>query len=94
MRDIKNFHLRPLAWMCGHFGASWKQKSGEIKAKFRSKFDQTLILSYLEVFTIGIEYFLLPKLLRNVISFHLRSLTLFWGHFEGLHGQKSDQERV
>ena len=43
MRDIKNFHLRPLARMSDHFGVSWKQKSGEIKAKFRSTFDQTLI---------------------------------------------------
>ena len=33
MRDIKNFHFRPLARICDHFKASWKEKSGEIKAQ-------------------------------------------------------------
>ena len=33
MRDIKNFHFRPLARMCDHFEASWKQKSGKTKAQ-------------------------------------------------------------
>ena len=33
LRDIKNFHFRPLARMCDHFEASWKQKIGEIKVQ-------------------------------------------------------------
>lgn len=33
LRDIKNFHFRPLARICDHFKASWKEKSGEIKAQ-------------------------------------------------------------
>ena len=33
MRDIKNFHFRPLARICDHFKASWKEKRGEIKAQ-------------------------------------------------------------
>ena len=33
LRDIKNFHFRPLARICDHFKASWKEKSGETKAQ-------------------------------------------------------------
>ena len=35
LRDIKDSHFRPLARMCDHFQASWKEKSGEKKAQIQ-----------------------------------------------------------